>query len=437
MKQEKNILQTQTGPEMPAGKALRQYWMPAALSEELDKKRPIIPIKLMGEDLVLFRNDQGDLGLIDRHCPHRGADLCYGRLEDGGLRCIFHGWHFSPNGQCLEQPGEPEGSKLYKQIKTKAYPVTERNGVIFAFMGKGDAPAFPQLDCFQAPHDYVFAFKGLWQCNWLQALEVGIDPAHASFLHRFFKDEDPDDEYGKQFRDAAAGTGIPITQILRNYHRPEIKVEETNFGIRIKTLRHLDNEQTHVRITNQIFPCAITIPMSSTMTITQWHVPIDDKNCFWYAMFTSFTEPIDKEKMHAQRLAEHTLPNYAPLKNKTNQYGYDAEEQKHLTYTGMGSDINVHDQWACESMGSIQDRTKEHLATTDKAISVYRRLLFQTIDKIEKGEGHLMGIVSEKNASSISGPAALDAVGPTKKYETIWLEEDIKRRAECPWLNKF
>jgi phthalate 4,5-dioxygenase len=433
MKQDRNELLTQSGPGSAAGKALRQYWMPAALSDELDGNRPLVPVKLLGEDLVLFRSDQGELGLIDRQCPHRGVDLCYGRLEDGGLRCPFHGWHFDITGQCLEQPGEPEGSTLHEKIQTTAYPVIERNGIIYAFMGDGDTPVLPEFDCFQAPESHVFAFKGLWQCNWLQALEVGIDPAHASFLHRFFEDENPDDQYGKQFRDTAADTDIPITQVLRDYHRPEIEIEETNFGIRLKTLRHLDNGQTHVRVTNQVFPCAITIPMSSSMNITQWHVPIDDENCFWYAMFTSFTEPVDKEKMRAQRLAEHSLPDYAPLKNKANQYGYSADEQKTSTYTGMGMDINVHDQWACESMGSVQDRTKEHLGTTDKAISAYRRMLLQTIAKVEQGENDLIGITTKDNADSLKGPIALDAVGPSEDKDNIWQSGDAKRRKDCPW----
>jgi phthalate 4,5-dioxygenase len=433
MKQDRNELLTQSGPGSAAGKALRQYWMPAGLSDELDNNRPLVPVKLLGEDLVLFRSDQGELGLIDRQCPHRGVDLCYGRLEDGGLRCPFHGWHFDITGQCLEQPGEPESSTLHEKIQTTAYPVIERNGIIFAFMGEGDIPALPEFDCFQAPGSHVFAFKGLWQCNWLQALEVGIDPAHASFLHRFFEDENPDDQYGKQFRDTAADTDIPITQVLRDYHRPEIEIEETNYGIRLKTLRHLDNGQTHVRVTNQVFPCAITIPMSSSMNITQWHVPIDDENCFWYAMFTSFTEPVDKEKMRAQRLAEHSLPDYAPLKNKTNQYGYSADEQKTSTYTGMGMDINVHDQWACESMGSVQDRTKEHLGTTDKGISAYRRMLLQTIAKVEQGENDLIGITTKDNANSLKGPIALDAVGPTEDKDNIWQSGDAKRRKDCPW----
>ena len=224
-------------------------------------------------------------------------------------------------------------------------------------------------------------------------------------MHRFFEDENPEDQYGKQFRDTVANTEIPITKILREHHRPQIELEETNYGIRIKTLRHLERNQTHVRITNQIFPCAISIPMSNTMTITQWHVPINDHNCFWYAMFTSFSEPVDKKKMRDQRLAEHTLPNYLPIRNKTNQYGYNAEEQEKYTYTGMGMDINVHDQWACESMGPIQDRTEEHLGTTDKAISAYRRLLIQTISKVEKGRAtDLLFSASQGLVASVTGP---------------------------------
>ena len=148
----------------------------------------MVPVRLLGEDLVLFRNESGDLGLIGRHCPHRGADLCYGRLEDDGLRCPFHGWHFDRSGQCVEQPGEPEGSRMHENIQTKGYPVRELNGVIFAYLGPGEPPALPAFDCFAAPESHVFAFKGLWRCNWLQAMEVGIDPAHASFLHRFLED---------------------------------------------------------------------------------------------------------------------------------------------------------------------------------------------------------------------------------------------------------
>ena len=433
MKQERNELVTQTGPGSPAGNVMRQYWIPAALSDELEGERPITPVRLLGEDLVLFRDDDGALGLIDRQCPHRGIDLCYGRLEDGGLRCPFHGWLFAVDGSCLEQPGEPIDSTFHHKVKSKAYPVVERNGIVFAFMGSGKPPALPDFDCFRAPDSHVFAFKGLWECNWLQALEVGIDPVHASFLHRFFEDENPDDHYGKQFRDTAADTGIPITKVLRNYDRPEITVEETDSGLRLTTLRQLDNGQTHVRITNQVFPCAITIPMSKDMNITQWHVPIDDENCYWYSMFTSFTDPVDKIKMREQRLAEHTLPGYVPVRNKSNAYGYDAQEQKTQTYTGMGMDINVYDQWACESMGPVQDRTKEHLGTTDIAISAYRRMLLKTITKIENGETDLPGTLGEGEAKSLQGPIALDVVGVSDGSDSIWRDGDRERREACSW----
>ncbi len=428
LSQEKNELITRIEPGTAAGKVMRQYWLPAALSDELKTNRPVVPVRLLGEDLVLFRAGDGDLGLLHRQCPHRGADLCFGRLEDDGLRCPFHGWKYAVDGQCLEQPAEPMDSTLARKIKTTSYPLIERNGIVFAFLGDGEPPIFPAFDCFEAPDSHVFAFKGLWQCNWLQALEVGIDPAHASFLHRFLQDEDPAEQYGKQFRDKSVDSELTITEVLRHYDRPDIRVQETDFGLRIKTLRYLDQQQTHVRITNQIFPCAITIPMSAEINITQWHVPIDDENCYWYAMFTSYTGPVDKETMRAQRLAEHTLPDYAPKKNKSNNYGYDAEEQRTQTYTGMGLDINVHDQWACESMGVIQDRTKEHLGTTDRAITSFRRMMFQAINQIERGEALSLGRTAET-----SNPVAVDGVGPAGAEETIWIEQDQARRAQCPW----
>ena len=159
----------------------------------------------------------------------------------------------------------------------------------------------------------LFAFKGRWDHNWLQAMEVGIDPAHASFLHRFLQDDDPDEGYGKQFRDKAANTEIPMTRLLRDYPRPEILADSTDYGLKLTALRRMDDGRTHVRVTNQIFPEAICIPMSREMTTTQWHVPIDDETCYWYSMFTSFDKPVDKELMREQRLKEHSLPDYAPL----------------------------------------------------------------------------------------------------------------------------
>ncbi|MGI9411280.1 MAG: Rieske 2Fe-2S domain-containing protein [Hyphomicrobiaceae bacterium] len=434
LSQQENDELTRVGRNTGAGAVLRRYWQPAALSAELDGPRPVVPVTLLGERLVLFRDTSGKLGLVGRHCPHRGADLCYGRLEDNGLRCPFHGWHFDATGQCVEQPGEPEGGRMHENIRATAYPVVERNGIVFAYMGPADPPTFPELDCFVAPDSHVFAFKGRWECNWLQALEVGIDPAHASFLHRFLEDEDPAEGYGKQFRDKAANTEIPMTQLLREYPRPEIKVEETDYGLRLIALRALADGRTHVRVTNQIFPQAICIPLSNEMTITQWHVPVDDETCYWYSMFTSFGNPVNKELMRDQRLKEHRLPDYAPRKNAANQYGFNPEEQRTKTYTGMGLDINVHDQWAVESMGRIQDRTQEHLGQTDVGIIRYRRLLRNAIRKLLDGDTSALPMQKDEDVSKVRGPISIDSfAGTNQDLEVVWRASDAARRNGSEW----
>jgi len=169
------------------------------------------------------------------------------------------------------------------------------------------------------------------------------------------------------------------------------------------------------------------------MNITQWHVPLDDRRCYWYAMFTSFTDPVDKQTMWDQRVAEHTLPDFAPKRNAANDYGFDPLEQETLTYTGMGMDINVHDQWACESQGAIRDRSREHLASSDKAITAHRRMLLQAIKRIQGGGSGLQDFLSEKPAAEIHGPIAVDALGATGKHGEIWRQVDGERRAACPW----
>jgi phenylpropionate dioxygenase-like ring-hydroxylating dioxygenase large terminal subunit len=417
--EKENELISDTSPGTPAGEVLRRYWQPAALTAELDEQRPVLPVTLLGERLVLFRDERGRYGLMDRHCAHRGADLCFGRIEDGGLRCVFHGWLFDAQGRCLEQPAEPMGSRSHLHVTQRAYACVERNGIVFAYLGPGDLPPLPQADCFAAPSAYTFAFKGLVECNWLQVLEVGIDPAHASFLHRFLEDEDAKDAYGKQFRDEVGG-GMPLTRILREHTRPTIDVSETSYGLRIDTTRDLSDVERHYRITNLMFPNAIVIPMSRDMTITQWHVPIDNHTCYWYALFTSFGAEVDQAAMRAQRLALYEVPGYRPRLNRHNDYGFDAADQRTRTYTGMGADINVHDQWAVESMGAVQDRTKEHLGKSDVAIIKYRKML--------------KAAMSAGRAHDAQGEPiiAVDLIGPANDAG-CWREFDRERRLRAPW----
>jgi len=431
---EQNDRITRTGPDTPAGALLRRYWQPAALVDELSGNRPVKPVKLMGENLVIFRDTRGRYGLIGRACPHRGTDLAYGRLEDGGLRCAFHGWLFDVAGRCLQTPAEPDGSNLCANIRQKAYPVVERSGILFAYLGPGEPPALPHIDCFVAPGTHTFAFKGMIDCNWLQSLEVGIDPAHTSFLHRFFHDEDPDEGYGKLFRDKSIDSEMPMTRIMREFPRPRIEVEETDYGMRVVTLRKISATKTHIRVTNLMFPNTFVIPMSREMTISQWHVPIDDQRHYWYAIFTSFGAPVDKDEMRRQRLELYELPDYVPRKNKTNDYGFDPHEQEHATFTGMGADINVHDQWACESMGAIQDRTSEHLGQSDKAITAYRRLLRTAIDQAGNGGRPLM-VLDPQSAPKVTGPAAIDGIGPTDDWTGYWQRTDESKRKAASWAN--
>jgi phthalate 4,5-dioxygenase len=429
---EQNELMTRTGPGSGAGALMRRYWQPAALVDELAGNRPVKPVRLLGEDLVIFRDEAGRYGLIGRACPHRGTDLAFGRLEDGGLRCAFHGWLFDVHGQCLDTPAEPEGSQLCRNIRQTAYPVIEKSGILFAYLGPGAPPSLPRFDCFTAPASHTFAFKGMIDCNWLQSLEVGIDPAHTSFLHRFFHDEDAASGYGKLFRDHSLGSDMPMTRIMREHPRPRIEIEPTDYGMRVITLRRISDADTHVRVTNLVFPNAFVIPMSSEMTITQWHVPVDDTRHYWYAIFTSFGAAVDKDEMRRQRLTLYALPDYVPRKNKSNGYGFDPHEQMHATFTGMGADINVHDQWACESMGAIQDRSREHLGQSDKAISAYRRMLRGAIEAGGNGARPPM-VLDEAAAAALTGPAAIDGVGPTQAWQDYWQAADVRRRQASSW----
>ena len=448
MKAELNERVTRIGPGTPAGNLLRQYWQPVALLDEFDPAldpamatRPVKAVRLLGQNFVLFRNAQGEFGLLDRDCPHRGADLAYGRAEGDGLRCPFHGWKFDTQGQCTETPAEPAGSQLCTRIRQRSYPLLERAGALFAWLGPQEQtpPPMPMLDCFAAPSSHSFAFKGLWHCNWLQAFEVGIDPAHASYLHRFFNDAPLEGSYGKQFRGASAGEvdgqQWPMTRVMREFGQPDISFTSEAYGFQLTALRKMNEALAHVRVTNAVFPQTFVIPLSETMTITQMHVPVDDTHNYWYAFFTSFDGPVDKDTMRRQRLDAVTLPDYLPKSGEHNRWGFDAEEQHNRTYLGMGEDdINVHDQWACESMGPIQDRTREHLGTTDKVIMANRRLLLQAIDTVANG-GRAPGIADPDQHHAIAGPDTVDGIAPANDWQAWWKAAVAAKRANAPWAS--
>jgi phthalate 4,5-dioxygenase len=450
MKAEQNELITRIGPGTPCGAVHRQYWQPVALVDEFDPRldpamagRPVKAVRALGQDLVLFRDGRGAWGLLDRACPHRGADLSFGRNEGDGLRCPFHGWKFDVAGRCLETPAEPHGSPLCRSVRQRSYPVVERSGIVFAWFGPQDAapPPFPAFDCFAAPASHTFAFKGLWHCNWLQAVEVGIDPAHPSFLHRYLQDAPleaiGDNPAGKQFRSASAGEfggeRWPMTRIMREFHQPQIDWEARPWGMQLTALRRMTDELTHVRITQSIFPHTFVIPLSETLTITQMHLPVDDTHTYWYSIFTSFAAPVDREAMREQRLGFTQLPDYLPKRGRSDRWGFDAQEQAARTFLGMGEeDINVHDQWAVESMGAIQDRTREHLGTSDRVIVANRRLLLKAIADVQAG-GLAPGVADPAQAAAMRGPDTVDGIAPAANWPA-WCEERLlAKRAGAPW----
>jgi phenylpropionate dioxygenase-like ring-hydroxylating dioxygenase large terminal subunit len=451
MHAEQNELITRIGPGTACGALLRQYWQPAALLDEFDPaldprmaQRPVKAVRLLGQDLVLFRDATGRFGLLDRDCPHRGADLAFARHEGDGLRCPFHGWKFAADGRCLETPAEPMGSTLCSRVRQRSYPVKVQSGVVFAWLGpeEGTPPELPAFDCFTAPASHSFAFKGLWHCNWLQAFEVGIDPAHPSFLHRYLADEAEGDEskaYGRQFRAASVGEvdgeRWPMTRVMREACSPEIHHEEVAPGlVRLTALRAIGDALTHVRVTHAVFPHTFVIPLSETVTITQMQVPVDDTHTYWFSFFTSFAGPLDKQTMRQQRLAHITLPDYVPKNGRHNQWNFDPEEQRTRTYLGMGEeDINLHDQWAVESMGAIQDRTREHLGTSDKVIMAHRRVLLKAIETVRHGGTPPM-VLDAGTAAALHGPDTVDCIAPADRWPAFWQQAAAAKRAGAAWL---
>src|SRR5215470_4943630 len=245
---EENNLLTQTGPGTPCGDVMRRYWQPVALTDELPAGGPPLKVTILGERLVLFRDDQGRPGLLGLHCSHRGTDLSYGRIENGGLRCLYHGWLYDICGRVLEQPGEPGCGANRDEIHHRAHPCQEAGGVIFAYMGPGEAPLLPAYDFLTAPEGYRTVTKILHDCNYLQGNEGNIDPVHLSLLHQYLRDASP------PLQRIVRGSNDTDNTLLAKDIAPTIDVEITDYGLRIYTTRSASSGQCYFRVTNFILP---------------------------------------------------------------------------------------------------------------------------------------------------------------------------------------
>ncbi len=379
---QENELLTRVASGTPAGELLRRYWQPVTLSDELPPGGTPLPVRVLGEDLVLFRDDRGRAGLLGLHCSHRGADLSYGRVEDGGLRCIYHGWLYDVQGRCLEQPGEPNGGEHRQSICHLAYPCMEMAGLVFTYMGPDKPPLLPNYEALAAPEERRFIRKYFQECSYLQANEGNIDPVHLSFLHRQIKEGSNDRRQGL----GVGGTDLSPDSLYRQDLAPSIEVEVTNFGVRIFAIRRASADQTFVRVSNFILPnlCAVPGEVGADGYNMNWHVPIDDTHHWKYMLTFRRSAPLDREAME-KRNTSAISPDCRLLRHQGNRYLQDREEMNDHTYSGMGAVFPVHDGYATESQGPIQNRTQEHLTSSDKAIVAARKLLLNAIKGVQEG----------------------------------------------------
>lgn len=384
LSKEQNDLLTQTGPGTPGGDLFRRYWQPVALAEELPPGAAPLPVRILSEDLVLFRGEDGLIGLMRRRCPHRGADLSYGRIEGGAIRCLYHGWLIGRNGRCLEQPGEPSASTYKDRIRHPAYPCAEAGGLIWTYMGPGEAPPLPRFPFLSAPGERVWTTKLIQECNYLQANEGNVDPQHLSFLHRVSAPGPKQDEYS----------------IIGDDLAPALEVEETDFGIRIYAVRKTSAGR-YVRVSNFVVPNASAFdggPIQNPARVPQqenayywmhWHVPIDDVSHWKYAVAYSHAMPIDKDFVD-QMIRSDQSEEYNGRRRKENRYLQDRTEMATRTFLGMGYNFYDHDRYAVESQGAISDRTTENLGASDRAIIAMRKQLLRAIDDLQAGRAPVM-----------------------------------------------
>lgn len=407
LSREENDLITQTGPGTPGGELFRRYWQPVGLSEELPEGGAPISVTILSEELALFRDDTGKPGLMGLHCPHRAADLSYGRCEDGGLRCLYHGWLFDTAGNCIEQPGEPEGSDFKDKVKATAYPCVEKVGIIFAYMGPGEPPLMPEYDFLNVPEENCYVTKYFNDSNYLQANEGNIDPQHLSYLHKFIKD-DPN-------RPSVAGSSTSSNAFFGQDVAPQIEVEDTNYGIRIFSVRTPSEEEKYVRITNFIFPNA------ALFGGVHYHVPIDDTHHWKFRITFDTAKPVNKEQMQAED-AKEIGPGYRHRRTEENRFLQDRDEMKRNSFIGMGPNFQVHDLWATNNEGPIQDRTKEQLGYTDKAIAAARRQLLGAIRDMQEGNEPPF-ILHDANENHFQHLLAINEVVPsTVDWKNLWKE---------------
>ncbi len=380
LKPEQNQRVTQAGPGTPMGDLFRRYWIPVMLAEELPENEcPPVRVKILSERLLAWRDTNGRLALNDEFCAHRGVSLWFGRNEQNGLRCPYHGWKYDHTGQCIEVPSEPAESGFCTKIKLKSYPLVERGGILWAYMGPPDKqPPLPEFEWTAVPASHRYITKRQQECNHLQAMEGGIDSSHVSWLHSGDLHTDP---LHKNTKGA-------------NYQRdrsPKFEIVQSPGGLFIGARRNAEPGHYYWRITQWIMPWYTMVPPygDNALNAHAW-VPIDDQNCFTWTFTYHPTRALSQMELDIMRsgggIHVPLIPGtFQPVINKDNDYKIDREAQKSgRSYSGV-SGIAMQDASIQESMGPIVDRAKENLVTTDNAIIMARNRLQQAALALQKG----------------------------------------------------
>jgi phthalate 4,5-dioxygenase oxygenase subunit len=382
---EMNERLVRVGPGTPMGEVFRRYWIPALLSEEIaEPDSAPVRVRILGEDLVAFRDSSGEVGLVAAYCAHRLAPLFYGRNEECGIRCVYHGWKFDTQGNCVDMPSEPPYSKFRLRVSIKAYPTYEAGKIIWTYMGPTrEMPAPPNYEWLNCPPEYVRVSKTGEHCNYLQATEGGIDTAHVSFLHN-------DDLSDRK-------------SLWQGDKHPVIEVDEQPWGFTYAGIRNISEAESFVRCYQFFLPAQSHLPGmvdTGTGTATKhpgvgghvW-VPIDDENTWVYNRNYRLNEgdPFDPELWPdtGERPGEgyRRIPGtYWLMRNKSNDYLIDRDMQRSKTFTGIVG-VNTQDYALQSALGGgyIVDRSAEALGSTDQAIQNLRRLLLEAADDVEAG----------------------------------------------------
>src|SRR6266568_9319533 len=373
LSKEMNELLTRVGPGTPMGNLLRRYWMPALLSAEAaNADSDPVRVRLLGEDLIAFRDSNARIGLLANNCPHRGASLFFGRNEEAGLRCVYHGWKFDTSGACIDMPNEPVESDFKSKVKAIAYPTQERGGIVWLYMGpRSDPPALPDLE----PN---MLGDGEWavsiyqrECNWMQELEGDIDTSHTVFLHTgaLSEDDAPPGSWGRYALSDRA---------------PRFEVVPTEAGVMYTAYRPAETESLYYRIAQFLFPFYAMVPtgvLGLDVRVRAW-IPMDDHPTVALTMAkpgvgasTTSWSPLNNTE--AVPNSTGWFDRFRCVADESNDYRIDrAAQRTNTSYTGIPS-IYLQDQAVTESMGPIYKRWEEHLGTSDAMIIRTRRRLIE------------------------------------------------------------